>query len=150
MAFRRTRIFDFDLANPVYANATVTVYGVSGGAKDTSNVVTLYAGESGTTTLANPQKLDSDGKFAQPVYHDEPVVLQITNLRVADHDTGVVRPDIDDSDIANAEFRAAAIGGYVGAAELSAGKAKRSAEAAAASAASVTDDQIMLIAQSFG
>jgi len=149
MAFRRTNIADFDLANPVYANATVTVYGVSAGVKDTSNLVTLYAGESGSTTLANPQKLDSNGKLLQPAYHDVPIVLQITNLRVADHDTGIVRPDIDDGDITTAEFRAAQLQGFAAVAEEGARKAEASATAAAAAVAN-DELQIALIAQSFG
>lgn len=151
MAFKRTLLSHFSLANPLYARATVTVYGVTaGGAKDTATKLTLYAAPTGSATLTNPQYLDSDGKWAQPVYVDAPAIMEITDLRVGSHDTGIVRPDIDDADLISAEYSATQALGASAAALQSARKADRSATAAAASAASIDDEQTALIAQSFG
>lgn len=147
--FRRSQLQDFVLANPVYANSEVTVYGVLAGVKDTTNLVTLYDAETGVGTLTNPQKLDSDGKFPQPVYVLEPVIMQVTGARVADHDTGIVRPDLDDADLARAEHAAIQALGGAAVAESARKKAAASAAAAAASAASNDDQQTVLLAQSF-
>ena len=86
----RNSIQDFSLANPIYAGATVSFYTVSGGVK-MATLATLYAGLTGTTTLTNPQSLDSDGKFKQPVYIDVPVIATVSGLTIADHDTGIVQ-----------------------------------------------------------
>lgn len=86
----RVSIPDFALANPIYAGASVSFFTVSGGAK-TAVLATLYAGTSGATQLANPQILDSDGKFSAPVYHDVPVIASVSGLTtVDDHDTGII------------------------------------------------------------
>jgi len=86
----RVSIPDFALANPIYAAATVNFYTVSGGVK-TAVLATLYAGPTGSTELANPQTLDSDVKFAAPVYHDVPVIASVSGLTtVDDHDTGII------------------------------------------------------------
>ena len=86
----RNSIQDFSLANPIYAGATVNFYTVSGGVK-TATLATLYAALTGSTTLANPQSLDSDGKFQQPVYIDAPVISTVSGLTIADHDTGIIQ-----------------------------------------------------------
>jgi hypothetical protein len=85
----RYNINDFALANPAYAGGTVSFYTVSGGAK-TTTLATLYAASTGTTTLANPRTLDSDGKFSVPVYVEVPTVATVSGLTVADHDTGIM------------------------------------------------------------
>jgi len=90
MTSARTSVQDFATANPVYANATVTAHTVVDGAK-TSVKANLYAALSGSTLLANPQTLDSFGKFKQPVYIDSGVILTVTGLKnTPDHDTGIV------------------------------------------------------------
>lgn len=85
----RYNINDFALANPAYAGGTVSFYTVSGGAK-TTTLATLYSASTGTTTLANPRTLDSDGKFSVPVYTEVPVIATVSGLTIADHDTGIM------------------------------------------------------------
>lgn len=85
----RYNINDFALANPIYVGGTVSFYTVSGGAK-TTTLATLYAASTGSTTLANPRTLDSDGKFSVPVYTEVPVIATVSGLTIADHDTGIM------------------------------------------------------------
>lgn len=85
----RYNINDFALANPIYVGGTVSFYTVSGGAK-TTTLATLYSASTGTTTLANPRTLDSDGKFSVPVYTEVPVIATVSGLTIADHDTGIM------------------------------------------------------------
>lgn len=85
----RYNINDFALANPIYVGGTVSFYTVSGGAK-TTTLATLYAASTGSTTLANPRTLDSDGKFSVPVYIEVATVATVSGLTVADHDTGIM------------------------------------------------------------
>ncbi len=103
----RNSIQDFSLANPIYAGATVNFYTVSGGVK-TATLATLYAASTGSTTLANPQSLDSSGKFQQPVYIEVPVIASVSGLTVADHDTGIVNSSLS-SDSANGVFTTLAL-----------------------------------------
>lgn len=85
----RYNINDFALANPAYVGGTVSFYTVSGGVK-TATLATLYAASTGSTTLANPRTLDSDGKFSVPVYVEVPTIATVSGLTVADHDTGIM------------------------------------------------------------
>lgn len=90
MGSARTAIQDFSTANPIYARATVTAWTVDNGQKS-SIKASLYAALSGSTLVANPQTLDAYGKFRQPVYIQEPVILTITGLgNTPDHDTGIL------------------------------------------------------------
>lgn len=92
MTQTRTYIQDFALANKIYANAIVTAYTVDSSGKKTSTKATLYDTLTGSDTIANPQTLDSKGKFSRPVYVQEDVILSVTGLGNApDHDTGVLR-----------------------------------------------------------
>lgn len=86
----RTAVKDFELANPIYTGAVVTFYTVSNGVK-TSTKATLYEAPTGNYTLSNPQTLDSEGKFVQPVYIAEPVIATVSGLTIPDHDTGIIR-----------------------------------------------------------
>lgn len=91
MTSARTALQDFATANEIYANAIVTAYTVESGAK-TSTKATLYSALSGSSLIANPITLDSNGKFPQPVYIQDPVILTVTGLEnTPDHDTGVIR-----------------------------------------------------------
>lgn len=90
MANLRTAIPDFQLANPIYVGATVTFYTVTLAGVKTATLATLYAGPTGSSTLQNPQTLDGDGKFAAPVYIDEPVIGEISGASVASHETAVI------------------------------------------------------------
>lgn len=90
MTAARTAIQDFSTANPIYANAIVTAWTVDNGAK-TSIKQSLYSSLSGDTLLANPQTLDSFGKFQQPVYIGDAVILSVTGLKnTPAHDTGII------------------------------------------------------------
>lgn len=91
MTAAATAIQDFSTSNPIYANAIVTAYTVDGGGNKTSTLANLYSTISGATLVANPQNLDSFGKFQQPVYINEAVILSVTGLgNTPSHDTGVI------------------------------------------------------------
>ncbi len=89
----RANIRTFALANDAYIAATVNFFTVVAGVK-TATLASLYDAPTGSTTLPNPQTLDSEGKLIQPVYVDEDVVATITSLGVADHDTGILGAEV--------------------------------------------------------
>jgi len=89
MAIFRGTIPDFQLANPLYIGAQVSFFTVSGGVA-TTTLATLYAAPTGATTMANPQTLDSEGKFVAPVYIEEPVIASVVGATVGSHTTGVI------------------------------------------------------------
>lgn len=92
MTYTRIVVQDFALANPIYANAEVTVYTILNGEK-TTTLADLFSNITGDVKLANPQTLDTYGKFKQPVYIQDPVIMTVTGIgNTPDHDTGVVRP----------------------------------------------------------
>lgn len=93
MTMARTAVQHFSIGNPIYANAIVTAYTVENGEK-TSILSNLYANISGVVKSRNPQILDSFGKFKQPVYIENAVILTITGLEnTPDHDTGIISAD---------------------------------------------------------
>jgi|GEM_PF-2546296 hypothetical protein len=81
----------FDTANPLYAGATVTIYTVNGSGQATTTLATIYDATTGTGTLANPQTLNSEGRFAAPIYLAEPVIMAVSGT-VAAHSTGIQAP----------------------------------------------------------
>ena len=87
----RLSIPNFELANPLYRNASVSFYTVVSGVK-TAILATLYSGASGSGTLANPQKLNSKGRFKQSVYIADAVIGTVEGISVPSHDTGVITP----------------------------------------------------------
>ena len=87
----RASIGQFELANPLYRNASITFYTVAAGVK-TSTLATLYAAQSGTSQLSNPQKLNSQGKLKQSVYIAADVIGTVTGISVASHDTAIKSP----------------------------------------------------------
>lgn len=87
----RAPIRQFELANPLYKNASVSFYTVAAGIK-TSTLATLYAATTGTTQLANPQKLNSRGQFKQAVYIAAKVIGVIIGISVPGHDTSIHGP----------------------------------------------------------
>ncbi len=90
MTASRTAIQDFSTANDIYVNATVTAYKVDNGQK-TNIKADLYANITGADKVANPQILDSHGKFRNPVYFEEAIILTVTGLgNTPDHDTGII------------------------------------------------------------
>lgn len=91
------RLIDlFETENRLYGGATVTAYTVSGGAK-TSTEATLYSAPTGSSTLQNPQTLSSTGRWKQPVYIEDDVILTIAAINAASHDTGIIKVEADDS-----------------------------------------------------
>lgn len=138
MADPRYLIQQFDLANPLYINATVTAYTVLDGAKTTTKA-TLYADPTSVLTLRNPQKLDSTGKFSVPIYIDAPVILSIEGFgNVPEHDTGIIAGNIllaknyADSAAADADIATTQAG-------LASGYATSAAGSSASAASSATD-----------
>ena len=123
----RYNINDFALANPAYVVGTVSFWTVSGGAK-TATLATLYAASTGSTTLANPRTLDSDGKFSVPVYVEVPTIATVSGLTIADHDTGIMG-------LAEEAASTSATAAAVSAAAALASQTAAAASAAAASAA---------------
>lgn len=94
MAFTRTLIAEFALANRFYSNAQVTFHQVDPvtGAKLTT-LVTLYEDVTGTDTLANPVSLDHEGKLT--AYIDEPTIGDIATADAAlDHSTGIIQTNL--------------------------------------------------------
>lgn len=86
----RMTIQDFATANAIYANAKVTFYTVLNGQK-TSTLATIYKNQTGTDQAANPQTLDSMGKWKQPIYIEDAVIMVVTSAgNTPDHETGVV------------------------------------------------------------
>lgn len=92
MSALRTKVPDFELANPLYVGAQVSFYGVDVDGVSTGVLATLYAEPTGTATLTNPQRLDSEGKFSAPVYIADPVIAEVTGANVGSHTTGVISP----------------------------------------------------------
>jgi len=90
MTEARVSVQDFSLANPIYIGARVTFWTVDGTGAKTTTAATLYSTATGSTTLANPQTLDGEGKFSAPVYINGPVVATVSGRNVASHDTGVI------------------------------------------------------------
>ena len=87
----RTLLTDFALANPLYANASITVYEADGSTwQPTTTLASLYTGPSGTAEHGNPLLLDGDGKYRAAVYVDRAVISRVTGAAVPAHDTGVI------------------------------------------------------------
>lgn len=137
MTYRRTSVQDFSIANALYAGAQVYFYEVDGSFVITSTLATLYEGISGSNTLLNPQTLDSLGKFQQPVYIEDPVIMEVTGLAsIPTHVTGVVFPSLSDADALAAA-----------AAAVLARRAVAQAQAAAASAHAPLSQNVDLLTQ---
>lgn len=90
MAAFRTTIADFQLANPIYTGARITFTTVDEDGVSTGTLATLYTSATGTTTAANPQTLDADGKFTAAVYIDEPVIAEVVGANIGSHETGPI------------------------------------------------------------
>ncbi len=91
MTALRVSIPDFELASPIYVGATVSFFTADSNGEATTTLASLYSTQTGTAQLANPQTLDSDGKFQQPVYVSVAVIGYVENANgVANHSTGVI------------------------------------------------------------
>lgn len=86
----RKLLSDFSLNNNLYATATVSVFTVDPTTlMPTQTLAPLYSDPVFATTIANPQILDGQGKWIQPVFVDQPVIMQIGNTTAANHTTGI-------------------------------------------------------------
>jgi len=99
---RRTLLRDFLLPNPVYANVEVSVFLTDATGDLTSTLADLFEDQTSALALLNPQTLDSQGKFGQPVYFQDDVICVIDGLGVGQQQTGVISPQVEASDIDNA------------------------------------------------
>jgi polygalacturonase len=90
MVYARSSIPDFSLANAYYASATVSVFQTDADGERTTVLAPLYEQPVGTARLANPQTLDSQGKWVRPVYVDRDVMLVVSGRTVGTHSTGVI------------------------------------------------------------
>jgi len=89
----RSTIKEFALANPMYKGALVTAFTIDEEGEATNVKASLYDGPGiDALELPNPQTLSGEGRFIQPVYYDVPVILTVTGLTVASHDTGIIYP----------------------------------------------------------
>lgn len=89
----RALLSDFNQANPLYANATVTILTVDPATHlVTATLAVVYDAIVGVGTLGNPLTLDGEGKWLVPPYVAVPVILQVTGASVADHSTGITGP----------------------------------------------------------
>jgi hypothetical protein len=77
----------------------VFFYTESGGEKTATKAI-LYGSTGGSDKLKNPQYLDDDGKFFQPVYVASPVFAVVVGMTVQDHSTGDVNDTPDESEVA--------------------------------------------------
>lgn len=84
----RFLIPDFGLANSAYIGAVVHFYDVVDGERG-EDLITLYEGLTGSGTLRNPQRLDSEGRNEFPIYADEAWIAVISGLAIDDHETGI-------------------------------------------------------------
>lgn len=133
MAAIRTLLRDFHVENDVYAGAAVAAYVADSSGVASSTLATLYAAESGLTQVENPVRLDGRGRVPQPVYFNQAIVLRVNAAFSPSHDTGVIRPSLDDAAVAAAAASAAA-------ASASAVSAATSAQLAAQSAAASSNN----------
>lgn len=132
MAYVRSSLIAFQHRNDIYRGASVTAYEPDANGNPTAVKVPLYANPTGATTLANPQILDGEGRFRQPVYFEAPCVLVISSAFASAHTTGVINPPLSSADAIAAQAAATA-------AAISAAAAASSANDAAAAAATGGD-----------
>lgn len=94
MAYRRTAIRQFSLANRAYRNAVVTFSKVDPITLVPTGVpAVLYAEPYGDEVAINPYTMDAEGKFSVPLYVEEPVIAIVNASSVGVHQTGIIYPD---------------------------------------------------------
>lgn len=93
MAFRRTAVPEFELANGAYANAVVSFFQVDTTTLErTTQLATIYDAPAGGNQLENPYTLNGQGRAGDAIYIEEPVIAVIGQAAVADHETGIIYP----------------------------------------------------------
>lgn len=86
----RVLLDDFNLANPLYAEAQVSVLVVDTATwRTTSTLATLYKTPTGSAQHGNPLRLDAEGKWPSPVYIDSAVVVRVGGSGITTHETGI-------------------------------------------------------------
>lgn len=86
----RTLLKDFSLANPLYADALVSVFVVDTSTwQATTTLATLYRTATGTAHHENPLRLDGAGKWTAPVYVDSAVIVRVGGASITTHETGI-------------------------------------------------------------
>jgi hypothetical protein len=132
MAYVRSAIIMFQHRNDIYRGASVTAYEPDADGDPTATKITLYANPTGGTTLANPQILDGEGRFRQPVYAEVPCVLVVSSAFASADISGVISPPLSSTDVADAAADAAAAAASAAAAAQSAIDASNAADTATA------------------
>ena len=132
MAYVRSALMHFQHRNDIYRGASVTAYVPDANGNPTTTKVALYANPTGNTTLANPQILDGEGRFKQPVYCEVPAVLVISSAFASAHTTGVINPPLSAADAVDAAAAAVAAAASAAAAAASAVEAASAANSTAA------------------
>lgn len=136
MAFDRTAIPFFELANSAYVSASISFFGVDDSTHERlATLITLYTAKTGSTTVSNPYTLDSDGKFSAPVYAEARFIAVVTDEDGQQHTTGIWAPALSTADVAAAAASATAAATSETNAETAETNAETAATAAAASAA---------------
>lgn len=93
MAFRRTAVPEFELANGAYANAVVTFYQVDTTTLErTTQLATIYDAPAGGNQLENPYILNGQGRAGDAIYIEAPIIAVIGQAAVSDHETGIIYP----------------------------------------------------------
>jgi len=108
-AFARTALTDFDFANAIYIRAQVDAWTVDAFGNKTAFRANLFADLTSSTLLSNPQILDGNGQWQQPVYIADAVILTVTGVDgVPDHQTGVISANLAGTSAADAAASAGA------------------------------------------
>jgi hypothetical protein len=133
MAYARSALTDFEIANRLHVNAIVYFYTVDSNGDKTTTLANLYQDITGTTEHKNPQTLDSFGKLKVPCYVEEPVIATITGLgNVPDYDSGIVSSyaeDANDVEAAKTAAEAAATQAAADAVQTAADRVQTTADA---------------------
>lgn len=91
----RTIIRFWQTGNRLYAGADVTFWRVGVDGLKTSTKIPLYAADTGTAQLSNPQRLNSEGRLKQSTFIEESTIATISGVTFTDHDTGIIYSDND-------------------------------------------------------
>lgn len=88
---------DFATANPLYAGAQVTFWNVDANGARLATRATLYANATSSAALSNPVTLDSEGKFAAPVFLADPAIAEVAGPNIGSHYTGLISVFADEA-----------------------------------------------------
>ena len=86
----RIALADFETNNPLYAGAQVGILAVTEDV-EAEWFLEVFANPVGDAILPNPQILNAQGRWSQPVYVESDYRLSITSTEFKDHETGIRR-----------------------------------------------------------